>query len=494
MYKKLFIILFFIFLYQNVKSMDEVIDSLNSVELNNIYKIDNLIELNHKLYALFKNKIVSPELAYKIIQNYLYNHFYKKNYLNEASIPPKSVIGDRVNILSYTETKEFRHKKALLYEACKHDLLTIVYLLYVSGFDISCTFIDSENKYFLSNLWHYISKFKSIWLNIYNTNFLMLAVNSNSFNVAKFLIQNTNSINDQNSIRMTALMYAVINGNQEMVKLLIESGAHLDSIYYTWSPLVFAIYNNDLHMSRLLIKAGADLSFPIKDDFCLERFREITNISKFTKILTREVAVDINDIDFEWMFIYACRIKSYEVGEWLKEEEVDLDEINKNKTPLMGICSYNSPYSFYIAKSLIESGANLDVTDYKNFTALIFAITNNNWDIARLLVNHSAIFNYVDANGSPLMYAIIKGNIDFVKFLICKGADIKLLDHKGRTAIDIARDLGPRDIYIYLLELKDRANYENQSNLSNDCLNLYQEEDYNHNKIIKSFFTDSDQE
>jgi ankyrin repeat protein len=99
---------------------------------------------------------------------------------------------------------------------------------------------------------------------------------------------------------------------------------------------------------------------------------------------------------------------------------------------------------------LINRGANINAKKGE-CSALIYAILNNKYESAKLLIdkgmdpNEKSVYD----GYTPLMHAI--DNYEMVKFLIEKRADISTRNHKGETAADLAKKKGKWDV-VNLLE------------------------------------------
>lgn len=124
-----------------------------------------------------------------------------------------------------------------------------------------------------------------------------------------------------------------------------------------------------------------------------------------------------------------------------------------------------------VVKLLLEKGANVNYGDKEDWTALMIAIETRNKEIVKLLLLQNANVNYRSAGGwNVLMQASRTGdidmvnlilatgkvlineqnsagltalmiaipNMDVVKALVLAGADVKIKDKEGKTALDIA--------------------------------------------------------
>ena len=90
--------------------------------------------------------------------------------------------------------------------------------------------------------------------------FLPEAASFNQYEIAKFLIENGININEKDThTDSSALSKAVIEGNLEMVKLLCESGAELDTSTSENNPLFFAESCHQEEISQYLVDKGIDI-------------------------------------------------------------------------------------------------------------------------------------------------------------------------------------------------------------------------------------------
>ena len=100
-----------------------------------------------------------------------------------------------------------------------------------------------------------------------------------------------------------------------------------------------------------------------------------------------------------------------------------------------------------IIKILLKNGANINakiIVGLKPHTPLMTAIAfyfNNAADIIKLLVEFGADINARNEYGyTPLMFAVIQGNIEATKTLVELGADVTVKDNEGKTALDYTKD------------------------------------------------------
>ena len=96
------------------------------------------------------------------------------------------------------------------------------------------------------------------------------------------------------------------------------------------------------------------------------------------------------------------------------------------------------------ARRLIARGADVNKTGW---TPLHYAASGGHLDMIRLLLEHHAYIDAESPNGStPLMLAAKYGSREAVKLLLDEGADPRLKNQLGLTAIDFAYQAGRSDV------------------------------------------------
>lgn len=108
-------------------------------------------------------------------------------------------------------------------------------------------------------------------------------------------------------------------------------------------------------------------------------------------------------------------------------------------------CIFSTPliFSVYrgqyrITKELIEAGVDVNERDYKEYTALIYAVSERYLDIVELLISSGAHINIKVDGITALMHASDDGYQEIVELLIKSGADVNAKDNDGDTALEYA--------------------------------------------------------
>jgi ankyrin repeat protein len=127
--------------------------------------------------------------------------------------------------------------------------------------------------------------------------------------------------------------------------------------------------------------------------------------------------------------------------------DIETKDKDHSNTPLITAAMYDNAY---IAKMLIDNGANINAKNGGGWTPLITAAAYDRVDIAQLLIDNGADVNAKSNSGlTPLMTASTRNNrIDTVKMLIDAGADIDTKDNDGDTARDYIKDKDEFDNFV----------------------------------------------
>lgn len=125
-----------------------------------------------------------------------------------------------------------------------------------------------------------------------------------------------------------------------------------------------------------------------------------------------------------------------------------INTINQNGfTPLILAC-YRSQIK--MVELLISKGANLE-TDSPEGTALLAAVYKGDIDITKMLLFHKANINAANSEGTTaLMFSVMSGNFEMVKLLLSQGADKRKLSKHGTTALTLAKQYALKEIEMLL--------------------------------------------
>lgn len=122
---------------------------------------------------------------------------------------------------------------------------------------------------------------------------------------------------------------------------------------------------------------------------------------------------------------------------------------------------------------LLKQNANPNFTEENSWmkvNLLITAVNNDNYDIAKKLIENKAKVNWKDGfNTDALMYACSKGNIKIVNLLLENGADINSKDNQGNSVLSAAKESNNKEL-VSLIKNKLKLNPEKKNSKLNDLI------------------------
>ena len=216
--------------------------------------------------------------------------------------------------------------------------------------------------------------------------------------------------------------------NREMFKVLVENGFDLESRIkagehypedYDYTPLMIAALRNDYDMVKFLVEKGADVNAKTHSEYS----------SVVTPLL---LSLDYEHIESRYD-------ENSSVAEFLINNGADINvKNNHGETPLM----YASKlHNIKVVELLIQKGANINAFNNYGNTALIYGV--NNLETVKLLVENGADVNFYKGGSTALISACDyspERNIDVIKYLVSKKANINAQDNKGDTALNKTLD------------------------------------------------------
>ncbi|PQE11929.1 hypothetical protein CJF31_00000051 [Rutstroemia sp. NJR-2017a BVV2] len=244
----------------------------------------------------------------------------------------------------------------------------------------------------------------------------------------------------------TVLSLAVENGHNQIVRLLLEHGARLESRdEFDRTPLWWAIEGRRTTIARLLLEEGADPG-------CINGAHEAP-------------------------LLIAAERGHHEIVKLLLEKGAHPECMNKfDQTPLF-IAAKDGHYE--IVKLLLENGALLEYNDIFGRTPLSNAAMNGNDMVVKLLLDAGADMEHTSIPGhqTPLLCAAEQGRNRVVEILLEKGAQIDSQDKSGRTALIWAAGRG--HVGVVEILLKKGAQMDLEDDTSRTALSWAAQQGYN---------------
>ena len=251
-----------------------------------------------------------------------------------------------------------------------------------------------------------------------------------------------------------AIKRATLQGYTDMVRDLLEKGAPVQKDGE--SALHSAMMHSRREIAALLLEAGANIEASDR----AKRFADTP--------LTRCV-VNSDESCLRWLLARGANPNG----------RAD----NQGLYPLAVACLYGNLSK---VKILLEAGAHIDAGKQERMTPLAVALQQQHTEVARHLIHSGADVNaacepqhaplyqavrsrlhglsevLLDAGAAPdllckqevkktpLMVAIEQYDSELIELLLDRGADMHRKDHKGRSALDLAKGLGSKYILTLL--------------------------------------------
>ena len=322
---------------------------------------------------------------------------------------------------------------------------------------------------------------------------LHMATKMNKVSVVNCLLSNganLNAVDEHNGA--TALHYAAGNGNVEVVQLLHEYKADIHQIdLYGQTGLHRAIELERLPVMECLLSNGANVNVADNEGNSALHIAAMVGNSEAVQLLL-EYKADIHQVDFYGQTALHLAIEKRDLRRSLQVMNCLLSNgANPNVTDDDGVsplatatflCSqdpdaavirlltdvikllmkYNADVNIIpkswrgntllhiaiagnvceeIFKLLLQNNSTLNLTNQAaGNTALHVAAYSRNLQLTKLLLEHGAIVDPVNARGcTPLHFAAHEGDLEIVNFLLKHYANCSTLDTSGVTPVDVAK-------------------------------------------------------
>ena len=229
-----------------------------------------------------------------------------------------------------------------------------------------------------------------------------------------------------------ALIQAVQKGNFEIVKILVDNGADVNSSASSnTKALILAAEQGKLEIVKYLAENGADVNL-----------RDYYNTTALMMA------------SFEYL----------EIVRYLIEQGADVNAKNNNEYTALSQATLTG--RFEIVKCLVENGIDVNSKDYFKNTALISASENGRVKIVKYLVEHGADVNIAnEINITALSIASQVGCFEIVKYLVENGADVSKKNSDNKTPLMLAKERGNSELIKYLARSEANANRTSNENL-----------------------------
>ena len=168
------------------------------------------------------------------------------------------------------------------------------------------------------------------------------------------------------------------------------------------------------------------------------------DVSEVRSLIKAGVTPNTLDPKGNPMLILAVRDKSFKVTDLLlANPATDVNLTNKSGENALMLAAFDGELA--LVKSLVLQ--KKAAVNKLGWSPIHYAATNGHLEITQFLMANGAQINALSpSETTPLMMSIGSGNDQLIKYLLDNGADLRMRNHEGYTAIDVAQLFGKDDI------------------------------------------------
>ncbi|KAL4238675.1 Ankyrin repeat [Mactra antiquata] len=325
---------------------------------------------------------------------------------------------------------------------------------------------------------------------------VIIACQNGNSEQLKHLLENGATVKASDTSGKSALHHCADNLETQCAEMLLEKDKSIlevkDEQGYT--ALALAVLVGNTNLIKLLLEKGADIHTDDNEGHKLSHWAAVCGHLKVLDILINNKAeMSSPDNHHAYPIHYAAQMNSSNSGNTesrISEKvlrkfidcKVELDVLDDaGRQPLLwAACSGNADS----CRMLLKAGADINSTDQDDLTALHCAASRGHYDCIEVLRKGGADVNKIDKNKcTPLFYAITLGNKDCTQALIKAKANVNHVDDRGRNPVHCAAIKGSLDT-VKLLE-KESADLWHQNNKGD--YPIHEAAQKGHSDVVKYF-------
>lgn len=264
-----------------------------------------------------------------------------------------------------------------------------------------------------------------------NLEFFKAAQNGNLAAV-KRMVESGIDVNSREGYGRTALMFAAENGHLDVMKYLIGKGAAVNqnSLDCDMYPIHFALSGRHEDAALLLMEKGADIKVRDCNGRTVLMYTGYGCSINAAKRLVKSGA-DINAVDNEGsnVFIHAASCGCIKLMEYLLSLGVNINTQNDplRYTAIINVCQtlkYMKTPAVTV-KFLIDHGADVNRVTASGYSALTYAVIEQDIEIVKLLLKAGADPRINNYDASVIEYAFKSNNKKLIRIIFDSVKDVK---------------------------------------------------------------------
>lgn len=296
---------------------------------------------------------------------------------------------------------------------------------------------------------------------------LIKAIDANNLDEVKKLIANGAEVNEMDDLFQTPIEIAVLSGQLDIVKFLVESGAEdrstiseavklgnmpmtvylIENGFSIGEAIVYAVEANDLKMVTYLAENGADVNFSQKRKTGLFKKHYVSPIGE---------AIALNNLELIQLLIKHGVTQKDALQTALSYGKTDLvftlskDFDDKNWLLIEAFSVDNQE----VVSALFKLGVLPNVQDENGNSLLLLAARSGNLTRVQTCVElYKLDIHHKNGTGeNALMKAAEVGSVAICEYLLTKGISINAENAKGETALFYALTTDTRLAFDFLLK------------------------------------------
>jgi ankyrin repeat protein len=257
---------------------------------------------------------------------------------------------------------------------------------------------------------------------------LLLAASRGDLSEVNACLEKGANVNARDEYGYSALNEAARGGHLEVVKRLVEAGADIENTGGAdIPPLMSAVFAGEFETVEFLLARGAE----VRNDL-------LSNVQLKVNILKEnaEAGMVHPEAVEGWMWF----LKFLQVAQ-IKQVKPKTKHHSAPEAQLLKAAYEGNLDGLNMA---LQAGANVNVFDDQDISALRWAVQSGQPEAVRLLLDAGANINQQSESGwTALMQAVIAGNVATVSLLLERGADVNARTFADASALYFAHDMVP---------------------------------------------------
>ena len=299
-----------------------------------------------------------------------------------------------------------------------------------------------------------------------NTPILIEAAEWGNLPAVEYLLDLGADINATTHTGVTAIGYAVMNGDIPMIRLMLDKRrGEIDFNYTAFGSEHENVIDEtaDPEIAKILKNYAIEQRLPIHSERQKKRLQvgRVMDKKRMPGDLTHKIIIE--HFGGKRKTRRSKRQRGGVSEAQRNDELLNLIDLNDPDVRLVianlleeGVSPVAKNTALHIAsrkgyvelvEMLLNNGADVNATDNNGNTALSFASQNGHTEIVAMLLAARADVNIKsDFGGTALMLASLRGHTEIVAKLLEKGADVNTENNYGQTALSLASLNGHTDI------------------------------------------------